>query len=675
MANFGSVVLQQPELASVVFCFQSGVYADVQKAFRAIDCLVGFAGHQYVVDPSFHSRFTDGLSPMAHFGAMLYGLRGLERDERLPLHVAIAQGCLRLTQRILRCRPDLASEDAIMLAFTSSRIEIAEFLLNQRRNVPELRRPLNALVERQGTQTRWALAQALRSNDSKALMLLVRFGVSNNGVLSSDIRSAIVQGTLTNVMLALELLPWLAYPSLLEDAAAQGWLPLVRQLHELGFSCRTDALDKAAANGHLAVVAFLHAHRTEGCTVKAMDEAAANGHLEVVEFLHFNRTEGCTVKALDEAIALGHLDVVRFLAEHRTEGASLNMLDFAAANGHLAVVQYLHSLGTYDCTVFAVDDAAGNGHEPVVRFLLAHRSEGGSRNRVVGIALENGHASIAQHLLSLGYTFPTLESLAITRYTIEVIRLLVAFEVPYRAAWLDEACTQGSLALVQYLHEHSPAGCTTAALDGAVTSSAWPIVDFLLTHRHEGGSVSAVKEAWRHGRPDVAARILKRQPELGWKSVLEAEITITSPETFKQWCPSIEAARSALGAIAGVPQCATKSQRLLPLCMHPTDAIDNVLFLLDLFVLPDRWRPTLRELTSSELTTQGQKANLELLPSVEARATTLLKRGAVVDWALASVCSHFWRNAAGANAQRCAAAVQDAELQRLLTHACLSQRQ
>ncbi|MHB1952549.1 MAG: ankyrin repeat domain-containing protein [Sulfobacillus sp.] len=54
------------------------------------------------------------------------------------------------------------------------------------------------------------------------------------------------------------------------------------------------AMDLAAKNGHLDVVAFLHHNQTEGCTEFAMDLAAMNGHLPVVAFLHQNRTEGCT---------------------------------------------------------------------------------------------------------------------------------------------------------------------------------------------------------------------------------------------------------------------------------------------------------------------------------------------------------------------------------------------
>jgi hypothetical protein len=46
----------------------------------------------------------------------------------------------------------------------------------------------------------------------------------------------------------------------------------------------------AAYNGHLDVVKWLHANRTEGCTKNALDWAAIYGHIQVVHWLHKNRT-------------------------------------------------------------------------------------------------------------------------------------------------------------------------------------------------------------------------------------------------------------------------------------------------------------------------------------------------------------------------------------------------
>ncbi|CAN0136854.1 unnamed protein product, partial [Heterosigma akashiwo] len=47
-----------------------------------------------------------------------------------------------------------------------------------------------------------------------------------------------------------------------------------------------------------------------------MDRAARNGHLPVVEWLHANRSEGCTIKALHLASYFKHKLVVEWLRSH-----------------------------------------------------------------------------------------------------------------------------------------------------------------------------------------------------------------------------------------------------------------------------------------------------------------------------------------------------------------------
>ena len=56
----------------------------------------------------------------------------------------------------------------------------------------------------------------------------------------------------------------------------------------------TYAMDRAAKNGHLEVIKWLHHNCTECCTESAMNNAAENGHLNIMKWLHENRTEGYT---------------------------------------------------------------------------------------------------------------------------------------------------------------------------------------------------------------------------------------------------------------------------------------------------------------------------------------------------------------------------------------------
>ncbi|TYZ54585.1 hypothetical protein PybrP1_005063, partial [[Pythium] brassicae (nom. inval.)] len=140
--------------------------------------------------------------------------------------------------------------------------------------------------------------------------------------------------------------------------------------------CSASAMDYAAVAGHLDVMQWLHANRTEGCTTRAMDDAAGAGHLDVVQWLHANRTEGCTTRAMDRAAGAGHLNVVRWLHEHRSEGCTTDAMDDAASGDHLDVVQWLHEHRTEGCTINAMDQAATRGHLEIVEWLHEHRTEG-----------------------------------------------------------------------------------------------------------------------------------------------------------------------------------------------------------------------------------------------------------------------------------------------------------
>jgi len=76
------------------------------------------------------------------------------------------------------------------------------------------------------------------------------------------------------------------------------------------------AMDLAASYGHLDVVKWLHANRTEGCTKWSMIMASVNGHLDVVKWLHTNRPNVFSPYAMGWAAENGHLDVAKWLKEH-----------------------------------------------------------------------------------------------------------------------------------------------------------------------------------------------------------------------------------------------------------------------------------------------------------------------------------------------------------------------
>jgi hypothetical protein len=78
-------------------------------------------------------------------------------------------------------------------------------------------------------------------------------------------------------------------------------------------------MDLACSLGYFGLAQFLLFRRREGCTTNAMDEAAANGHMRIVRFLHLEKS-GCSVKAIDNAAKNGHFAIVQFLCFYRDEG-------------------------------------------------------------------------------------------------------------------------------------------------------------------------------------------------------------------------------------------------------------------------------------------------------------------------------------------------------------------
>jgi hypothetical protein len=110
-------------------------------------------------------------------------------------------------------------------------------------------------------------------------------------------------------------------PNVLEFAIRYGHATLVewlltsgREGHDFAY---TGIIDEAALNGHLDVVRTLHrlCSRRPICTESAIDNATSRGHLKIAQWLHENRSEGCGNFALENAIAAGHLDAARWLIQ------------------------------------------------------------------------------------------------------------------------------------------------------------------------------------------------------------------------------------------------------------------------------------------------------------------------------------------------------------------------
>ncbi|AVK76656.1 Ankyrin repeat domain containing protein [Pandoravirus neocaledonia] len=161
--------------------------------------------------------------------------------------------------------------------------------------------------------------------------------------------------------------------------------------NKAGLCVPTTITDAAARYGHIDIVHYLAAHRTEGCTSAAIKKAASRGFFDIVRFLYDQYACCRNTSALDHAAATGHLDIVRFLYDHGEKARPVAM-DFAARRGHFGVVRFLHDIGA-PCTTDAMDGAALRGHIDVVHFLYAHRTED-----CTGAALASPHREVVAFL-------------------------------------------------------------------------------------------------------------------------------------------------------------------------------------------------------------------------------------------------------------------------------------
>jgi hypothetical protein len=201
-------------------------------------------------------------------------------------------------------------------------------------------------------------------------------------------------------------------------------------VESIEFQSSTNVMNKAAESGHYELVAWLHTHRSEGCTTAAMDLAAKNGNLKIVQFLHKNRTEGCTQSTMDWAAQNGHLDVIKFSHENRAEGCTTYVIDRASRYGHLDVIKFSHNNRSEGCTQAASGNAAANGHMDVIKWLSEHHSNIFTTQEM-NYAAQNRHMHVVEWLQqsrSEGCT-GTAISAATERGDFEVLRSLVVGKI------------------------------------------------------------------------------------------------------------------------------------------------------------------------------------------------------------------------------------------------------
>ncbi|KAI8923779.1 hypothetical protein BC831DRAFT_513910 [Entophlyctis helioformis] len=101
-----------------------------------------------------------------------------------------------------------------------------------------------------------------------------------------------------------------------------------------------------------------------------MADAAMRGHLGIVQFLHAYRSEGCTAAAAAESIKQGHDDTAVFLLEHRPEVSAVMALQAAVSSSHVGLVRWLHAHRPESFQPAVRAEAARLGRDEVMRFFV-----------------------------------------------------------------------------------------------------------------------------------------------------------------------------------------------------------------------------------------------------------------------------------------------------------------
>lgn len=141
------------------------------------------------------------------------------------------------------------------------------------------------------------------------------------------------------------------YIGAMDFVAERGDLGLLQAMHqdiEYKWSCTPRAMDRAAATGHLHVLAWLGENCIEGCTIDALNGAARGGHVAILQWLHGHEKLTPTIDAFLAALEGGHMEAVLWVT---TTAPSLmsssscshaKLVDAACVSSNrLAVLQWL----------------------------------------------------------------------------------------------------------------------------------------------------------------------------------------------------------------------------------------------------------------------------------------------------------------------------------------------
>ncbi|GLD97301.1 hypothetical protein PINS_up005985 [Pythium insidiosum] len=231
-----------------------------------------------------------------------------------------------------------------------------------------------------------------------------------------------------------------------------------------------------------------------------MDDAAADGDIVLLDALHqssfHTSARLCTAQAMDRAAANDDIVGLEWLHQHRREGCSMAAFEAAAKRGSVVILEWLFEFQCVPDRQHALESsvmfhAVQSGQTRVVQWLCFTRPAFVPFFNAFDLACECGHLEVAQCLDALSSTRPAL--------------------APHSSRAMDIAADQGHIAVVQWLHLHRAAECTTDAIDFACAQGHLDVARWLLTHRREGCTARALIDAAANGHVAIVEWLLRHR--------------------------------------------------------------------------------------------------------------------------------------------------------------------
>jgi hypothetical protein len=144
-------------------------------------------------------------------------------------------------------------------------------------------------------------------------------------------------------------------------------LKWIREEKKCGWSLCT--IEVAAEQGNLEMVKYCIANK---CPLdkQACARAAYNGHLEMLKYLHEEVKAPWGWTTASRAASNGHLHILEYLVERKYDEYCAWACEYAASSGHLDCLKYLHETAKAPWDEDAVKNAHKNNQHECLQYLL-----------------------------------------------------------------------------------------------------------------------------------------------------------------------------------------------------------------------------------------------------------------------------------------------------------------